>query len=51
MHEKSKKFDSKNYNSQKTLQILNKNGGNKLTVETLDLLERAGLRLVPPKIA
>jgi hypothetical protein len=49
MYEQSRSFDSEWYLKQKALRIIKENEGTKLTLETLDLLEHAGLRLVPPK--
>jgi hypothetical protein len=48
MYEQSGSFDPKHYIRQKTLQIIKKNGGTKLTIETLAEIANAGLRLVPP---
>lgn len=41
-------FDLEHYIREKTLQILRRNGGVKLTTKTLTRLAHTGLRLIPP---
>ena len=41
-------FDVEHYMKEKTLRILRKNGGVKLTTRTLTRLAHTGLRLIPP---
>jgi hypothetical protein len=48
MMEQQISFDARRYVQQKALRILHKNGGTKLSVETLVQLARTGLRLIPP---
>ena len=41
-------FDLEHYMKEKTLRILRKNGGVRLTTKTLARLAHTGLRLIPP---